>query len=251
MNNVVTDAINLKSYNLSESDKIIVMYSKDLGLIKGVAKGVKKPKSKLGARMDSLVANKIMLYKGKNLDTICQAEALNTFNKTRQDLDKLVYSSYISEIISIFGVEEDPSSRDIYDLFYKALEKISQAEHKKDIMIAVIKFQLKMMLITGFGLEFDTCLCCREQILNENMYFSVQMGGVICEDCNEDLNVKLKLHHKLRDFLQAMTQFDFDYESEYDEKATDKVCEVCFNLLNNYIQSHSNKKFKTLSVVNV
>lgn len=251
MNNVVTDAINLKSYNLSESDKIIVMYSKDLGLIKGVAKGVKKPKSKLGARMDSLVANKIMLYKGKNLDTICQAEALNTFNKTRQDLDKLVYSSYISEIISIFGVEEDPSSREIYDLFYKALEKISQAEHKKDIMIAVIKFQLKMMLITGFGLEFDTCLCCREQILNENMYFSVQMGGVICEECNEDLGVKLKLHHKMRDFLQAMTQFDFDYESEYDEKATDKVCEVCFNLLNNYIQSHSNKKFKTLSVVNV
>ena len=47
MNNLVTDAINLKSYNLSESDKIILMYSKDCGLIKGVAKGVKKPKSKL------------------------------------------------------------------------------------------------------------------------------------------------------------------------------------------------------------
>ena len=58
MNNFVTDAINLKSYNLSESDKIIVMYSKDKGLIRGVAKGVQKPKSKLGARMDLLVANK-------------------------------------------------------------------------------------------------------------------------------------------------------------------------------------------------
>ena len=248
MNNVITDAINLKSYNLSESDKIIVMYSKDLGLIKGVAKGVKKPKSKLGARMDSLVANKIMLYKGKNLDTICQAEALNTFKETRKNLDKLVYSSYISEIISIFGVEEDPSSKEIYELFYKTLEKISQAEQKKDVLIAVIKFQLKMMLIAGFGIEFDSCLCCREQILQENMYFSVPMGGVICEECNESLGVKLKLHHKIRDFLQAMTQFDFDYKSEYDEKATDKVCDVCFNLLNEYIQSHSNKKFKTLNV---
>ena len=77
MNNFVTDAINLKSYNLSEADKIIVMYSKEKGLIRGVAKGVKKPKSKLGARMDLLVANKLMLYKGKNMDTICQAEALN------------------------------------------------------------------------------------------------------------------------------------------------------------------------------
>ena len=250
MNNVVTDAINLKSYNLKDSDKIVVMYSKDLGLIRGVAKGVKKPKSRLGARMDSLVANKVMLYKGKNLDTICQAEALNTFKDSRQDYDKLMYSSYISEIISIFGVEDDPSSKEVYDLFYKALDRISNADSKKDVMIAVIKFQLKMMLIVGFGLEFDTCLCCREEILNEDMYFSIQMGGVVCEECNKDLGVKLKLHHKMRDFMQAMMQFDFNYESEYDKKATEKVCDVCFNLLNEYIQSHTDKKIKSISILN-
>jgi len=249
VNNVITDAINLKSYNLSEADKIIVMYSKEHGLIKGVAKGVKKPKSKLGARMDSLVANKVMLYKGKNLDTICQAEALNTFKETRQDLDKLVYSSYISEIISIFGFEDDPSSKEVYELFYKALDRISNANSKKDVVIAAIKFQLKFMLIIGFGLEFDSCLCCREQILDEDMYFSIQMGGVVCEECNETLGVKLKLHHKMRDFLQAMMQFDFNYESDYDKKATNKVCEVCFNLLNEYIQSHTEKKIKALSVL--
>ena len=61
-----------KSYDLSESDKIVVMYSKDRGLIKGVAKGVKKPKSKLGARMDMLVANTVMFHKGKNLDATYQ-----------------------------------------------------------------------------------------------------------------------------------------------------------------------------------
>lgn len=47
MNNFVTDAINLKAYNLSEADKIIVMYSKDKGLIRGVAKGVKSLKVNL------------------------------------------------------------------------------------------------------------------------------------------------------------------------------------------------------------
>lgn len=251
MNNVVTDAINLKSYNLKDSDKIVVMYSKELGLIRGVAKGVKKPKSKLGARMDSLVANKVMLYKGKNLDTICQAEALNTFKDSRQDYDKLMYSSYVSEIISIFGVEDDPSSKEVYDLFYKALDRISRAQSKKDVMIAVIKFQLKMMLIIGFGLEFDSCLCCRKEILDEDMYFSIQMGGVVCEECNKDLGVKLKLHHKMRDFMQAMMQFDFNYESDYDKKATDKVCDVCFNLLNEYIQSHTDKKIKSIAVLNL
>ena len=65
MNNYVTEAINLKSYNLNDADKIILMYSKDNGLIKGVAKGIKKPKNKLGARMDLLVANRYN-YTGSN-----------------------------------------------------------------------------------------------------------------------------------------------------------------------------------------
>lgn len=248
-NNFTTDAINLKSYNLSESDKIVVMYSKEKGLIRGVAKGCKKPKSKLGARMDLLVANKIMLHKGKNLDTICEAQSLNNFKKTRQDMDKIFYSMYISEIVSNFGVEEDPCSKEVYDLFYKSLEKISEAKNKKEILIGVIKFQLKIMEISGFGVELDSCLCCKEQILGEDMYFSAKMGGVFCKECNETLGVKTKMHHKLRDFLLAMLQFDFNFESDYDRKATEKICDVCVNLLKEYIQIHCPKQFKTTKIL--
>lgn len=152
-NSFITDAINLKSYNLSESDKIIVMYSKEKGLIRGVAKGVKKPKSKLGARMDLLVANTLMLHKGKNLDTICQAEVVNSFYKTRQDIDKICYSMYVTEVVHNFGIEDDPCSSIIYDLLYKTLNAISKAESKVEILLAVIKFQLKMMVESGFQLN--------------------------------------------------------------------------------------------------
>lgn len=243
--NYTTDAINLKSYDLSDADKIIVMYSKDKGLIKGVAKGVKKPKSKLGARMDSLIANTLMFAKGRNLDTICQAQSINTFKDSRQDIDKLMCSSYISEIVSNFGVEDDPCSKEVYELLYKALDKISKSESKKDVLIATIKFQLKMMLISGFSLELDTCLCCGERVLNEDMYFSQDMGGIICSECNETFKIRTKMHYKIRDFLEAMLQFDFDYTCDYDQKATEKVCIVCFNLLKDYIQTHSSRKFKS------
>lgn len=249
MQNFTTDAINLKSYDLSESDKIMVMYSKENGLIKGVAKGCKKPKNKLGARMDLLVANQIMLYKGKNLDTICEAKSINTFKQSRQDIDKLLYSSYISEVINNFGVENDPCSEEIYDLLYKALDKIATSKERKDILIGVIKFQLKFMQIAGFGVELDMCLCCREQILAENMYFSSKMGGVVCEECNEHLGIKTQMHHKLRDFLLAMLQFDFNFESDYDKKATEKVSYVCYNLLKDYVQTYCNKKFKTTGLL--
>lgn len=249
MNNYVTEAINLKSYNLNDADKIIVMYSKDNGLIKGVAKGIKKPKSKLGARMDLLVANSLQLLKGRSMDTIIQAQTVNNFRKTREDMDKLMLSSNVSELIVNFGEGSEAASKEIYELLYKALNRIANSQSKKDALIAVIKFQLKLLLIMGFCVELDTCLCCREQILDEEMYFSSTMGGVICKECNDTLGIKLKMHHKIRDFLLAMLQFDFDYESDYDSKATEKVCQVCFNLLDDYIKVHSSKKQKTLKVL--
>ena len=249
MNNYVTEAINLKSYNLNDADKIIVMYSKDNGLIKGVAKGIKKPKSKLGARMDLLVANSLQLLKGRSMDTIIQAQTVNNFKRTREDIDKLMFSSYISELVVNLGEGTETISKDIYELLYKALNRVSYSKSKKDAMIAVIKFQLKLLLFMGFCVELDTCLCCRERVLDEEMYFSSTMGGIICEECNEHLGVKLKMHHKIRDFLEAMLQFDFDYESDYDRKANEKVCQVCFNLLDEYIKTHTHKKQKTTKVL--
>ena len=77
------------------------------------------------------------------------------------------------------------------------------------------------------------------------MYFSHEMGGIICEECNQTFKIKTKMHYKIRDFLEAMLQFDFDYTCDYDQKATEKVCMVCFNLLKDYIRLRSGKNFKT------
>ncbi len=249
-NSFVTDAINLKSYNLSESDKIIVMYSKDKGLIRGVAKGVKKPKSKLGARMDLLVANKVMLHKGKNLDTICQADVVNTFNKTRTDLDKIFYSMYVTEVISNFGLEDDPEASNVYNLLYKTLNSISNAETKVEILISVIKFQLKMMRETGFSLELESCLCCHRKIEEEAMYLVHGLGGVVCKDCQSKIPYsKKQMPHRLRDFFKQMAINDFEQVGDYEQKATEKVCMVTFETLKSYIETKSPRKFKSTNLL--
>ena len=142
MNNYVTEAINLKSYNLNDADKIMVMYSKENGLIKGVAKGIKKPKSKLGARMDLLVANTLQLLKGRSIDTIIQAQTVNTFRKTRDDIDKLVYSSYVSELVVNFGEGSENASKDIYELCKRADSKQILAEEGLQFVIDKTHFDV-------------------------------------------------------------------------------------------------------------
>ena len=249
MNNFVTDAINLKAYNLSESDKIIVMYSRDKGLMRGVAKGVKKPKSKLGARMDLLVANRLMLYKGKNLDTICQAEALNTFNKIRQNMDKIFYSLYISEVVATFGVEDDPCSNEVFEILYQALEAISISKDTVEILLSVLKFQLKMMNLSGFAIELNTCLQCGCKVGEEGAYFSSTRGGIVCRSCAEGNPSVVLMHSKILDFLHALEETPFSSRSVYEEKATEKVCQVCFELLKGYINLHSPKKFHSTEIL--
>ena len=244
-----TNVINLKSYNISEADRIVVMYSKEKGLIKGVAKGIKKTTSKLGGRMDMLVANKLLLNKGKTLDTICQAEALNTFFNLRNDMNKLFYAMYASEIVSNFGIENDPNSEDIYNLFYSFLEKLSKAETKEKSMLSLIKFQLKIMDITGYSIELDECVKCLKKPNSEDIYFSIENGGILCKDCSTDICKKVKIPNKIKEFLETMLREDFNTHTKYDDLATEKICDTCINLLKNYIEYYSPKKFKTTQML--
>lgn len=244
-----TDAINLRSFDLNDSDKIVVMYSKDYGLIRSVAKGVKQPKNKLGARMDNLMANSLQFSKGRSLDVVCQAQTLNSFKKIREDMLKLFCSSYISEVVSIFGLENDPTSVDTYNLLYDALESISSLNQKKDVLLVVLKFQLKIMKILGIYPELNKCLACGKKLADEDMFFSQEYCGVFCSNCNREHYANLKLNYKLRDFLNELSNTDFNHRSEYELKSNDKVCIVCFNLLKDYLIKHSDKKFKSDKVL--
>lgn len=248
--NFTTNAINLKTYNLSESDKIVLMYSQDKGLIRGVAKGGKKTTSKLGGRMDLLVANKLMLNKGRNLDTICQAEALNTFLNLRNDMDKLLYALYASEIVSNFGIEDDPNSEEIFSLFYSFLDRVSEVKTKTDILLAVLRFQLKMMSISGYSIEFDRCVkCSSEPEEDENLYFSVKSGGIICSECIKPGEMTYKMPDKIRLFLKTLGETDFNAQTRYDELATETITMKCVNLLTEYIKFYSPKQFQTVKML--
>lgn len=245
----VTDAINIKTYPLSDYDNIVVMFSREFGLIKGIAKGVKRPKSKLGARMQMLVANKIMLKGGRNFDTICEAQALNTFNKLRSNLDKLTYSMYLTEIIGAFckdGTDSNNSEK-IYDLFYSVLDNIACADTKVDIMLNVIKFQLKFMELSGYGAEFSTCLKCGCKI-TDNACFSVGLGGVVCTSCRGRSDVYVNLHKKIREFLIAQKNCPIGENTSYDTLVDENVSQKCFSLLKKYIDSLSSRPSRVFSV---
>ncbi len=251
METFVTDAINIKTYPLSENDSIVVMFSKEMGLIRGIAKGAKNPKSKLGARMQSLIANRLMLNKKRNLDIIKEASAINPFNKLRYDLDKLTMAFYAAEIINTFCNDDDKDKTQnelIYNLLYKTLENIQNSKDKTQITLSILKFQLHFMNIAGFGIELERCLKCSKTVEGDAL-FSIQTGGIICPNCDVDQVQYVKLHKKIREFLITLSKTPVDKKTFYDDLVNDKITNSCFNLLKKYIEITCNKKSKALKVM--
>ena len=251
--NFTTEAINLKNYPLNDNDSIVVMFSKTKGLIRAVAKGAKRPKSKLGARVQMFIANKLMLFEGKNLDTIAEAQSLNTFSKIRNDLNKLSYSMYLAETINNFCSnqnKQDENNEEIYDLIFNAFDKISTAKTKEEVLLSVLKFQIKLMNILGWGIDFKMCSICQKEI-ETNAVFSFQMGSFLCPKCAKNSPNCIKIHDKIREFMQTLLIFDFNKETKYDSLANLAVLEKCFLFMKKYIDNISHKKTKIFEVLDI
>ena len=251
MQNYSTDAINIKTYPISEFDNIVVMFSKDMGLIRGIAKGVKRPKSKLGAASQALVANSLIMSQRRNLDIIKEASAINSFNKLRYDLDKLTMAIYTAETINTFCAvknTEKSQNEEIYKLLYKTLDNIQNTQNKAQILLAEIKFQLAFMKLSGFGIELKRCLKCSKKPTG-TVLFSPETGGITCLDCAIDTVHYVKMHEKIRNFLIKLNDTPVDIKTEYDDLVNEKVTNSCFNLLKKYIEIMSNKKSKAFKVM--
>ncbi len=251
-----TDAINLKNYPLNDNDSIVVMFSKEKGLIRAVAKGSKRPKSKLGARIQMFIANKLMLFEGKNLDTISEAQSLNTFSKIRSSLDKLTYSMYISEIINNFcskNYNNDENYEEIYDLLYKTYNLIADSNSKQEIMLYSIKFLIKFLAVLGWGLDFKSCSTCQKNLSddeNKSSIFSYELGGFLCDNCasNYPYNT-IKVHNKIKTFLFVLSNTKIEEKTKYDDLVNDIVLEKCFSFMKKYVDNLTNKKTKVFEVL--
>lgn len=247
MANYKTQAINLKSYNLGESDKIMVIYSRDYGLLRCVAKGVKKSSSSLGGRMQLLIANNLLLAKGRNLDIICQAEVIDTFSGITDDMTKLIYSFYCIELVNNFGLENDPNCKNIYDILFESLKNISIFTSAEEVLWTVIRFNLRLMKAVGYEIEINNCAKCNnsEHIFSNYHFFCSESGGVICSNCNENTPKSLEIDKRHINIFKNAVLYDFPENNNIERT----LLYSCFNTLKEYVCARSDKKLKTLEMI--
>ena len=106
------NAVVLRTYKLGEADRIISMLSDVKGKVRGVAKGVRKTKSRIGARLEPLTHVSLLMFAGRgDLDIVSQAETIEPFRAIREDLDRLTKATALLEAVDHVAVEGQHDER--------------------------------------------------------------------------------------------------------------------------------------------
>jgi len=167
----------LRSYPFGESHRVIVLLSPNNGKLRTVAKGVRKTKSRFGGRLETFCLVDLVLYEGRNLDTITQVSLLDAFSHIRADLDKVVAAATMVEVADAVA-QEDESAIRLFLLLRRGLEALDQRELHPDLVTA---FLLKAADIVGVAAQLDSCAGCGTP--DGLTRFSFGAGGVLCDRC--------------------------------------------------------------------
>ena len=174
-----SEGIIIRQMPLGESDRIVTIITSHGDKIRAVAKGVRKPRSKLSGNIDLLNLISASVARGRNLDIISEAHALQTFRTIKEDLASTSRALYLAELADIFTVE-GASSEGIYNLFFNTLKVLESGDSNK---MWIRNFELKLLEISGFMIDFFSCIHCRKPLEPHDHLFSRGGGGVLCPNC--------------------------------------------------------------------
>ena len=118
----------LRTYRLGEADRIVVLLTRGHGKVRAVAKGVRRTKSRFGARLEPPSHVELLLYEGRGeLDVVSQAESVDHLRPLREDLDRLGRAMAVLEAADQLALEREPNPR-LYDMLVGALRTLADTD---------------------------------------------------------------------------------------------------------------------------
>lgn len=187
----------LRTYKLRESDRIVVIHTRDNGKVRAVAKGVRKTKSRFGARLEPMSHVKLLLYRGRELDIVSQAETVESLSPMLSSLDRASQGLAALEAVDQLSLEREPNP-DLYRMLVGVLRTIAD----RPSPLTVPAFYWKLLAREGFSPELDACVRCGGcEPESQLVAFDLVEGGVLCRSCRSGRSISPAALSLLRDIL--------------------------------------------------
>jgi DNA repair protein RecO (recombination protein O) len=174
-----TEAIVLGRTDVGETNRILTVYTPHRGKLAVIAKGVRKPLSRLGPHLEYFTRCHLMLARGRDLDVVTGAETVNPHLGLRSDLDAYGHASYLAEMLNRL-TQDRQENEAAYQLLSNSLSLLSDGVNP----FAVTRhYELALLALLGYRPELYRCMACELEVLAEPNTLSGRLGGMICPRC--------------------------------------------------------------------
>lgn len=195
-----TDAILLGRQELGEADRIFVVFTPHRGKLSVLAKGVRRPQSRLGANLDLFASVHLELARGRDLDIVTGVTPIAAHHALRTDLDAYGFASYFAELVRNLTQDRQDQPR-VYALLESSLAALTQ---DIDPWPIVRHFEIALLSCLGYHPELFRCVNCRNELLPAINTFSAQRGGMMCPECRRVDPTGVALSVNAQKFLRTM-----------------------------------------------
>lgn len=175
-----------KIKDFGEADRLVSVLGMKKGRIDAIAKGARKPESRKTASIDLINLGKFSFAEGKNLDILTEVDLLNPFEKLKGDLRLSNLCFLIAELTDVFFPDVSQGSE-----IYGDLKKVLGLLDKKNAGKLILIFELKLLNISGFGPNVETCNLCGNKI-KEGIDRVAHSGSEIGFICARHIKTKNK-----------------------------------------------------------
>lgn len=241
MSTIKTRGMVLKTQDYKENDKLLWIFTEDLGKISAIAKGARKNKNKNFSNTNPFCFGEYMLYKGRTMYTLNEGKIIDSFQDILNDYDTLIYGSYFTELVDIAMEEEQNYSifKDLIKCFYLI------RSNAVDIEILARAFEINLLRATGYGISLDNCAVCGSKI-NISDYISFQFYGGVCDHCQKQYGTKVT--GATYSGLRFLNKVDLEKVGRLKLDSSTKV--EINKILQNFINLNYKRKPKSLSLLN-
>jgi DNA repair protein RecO (recombination protein O) len=230
------EGIVLKTIKLGEADRIVTLYTRYNGKVRAVAKGIRKTKSRFGGRLEPFTRVQLMIYRGRDLDTITSADILTSFHEVRDDYGRLTAASALVELVEKITPDRERAVS-TYALLLAGLQAL--AENRGVSVLPA--FLVKLLSISGFHPQLSACAGCGSE--GELVGFSPGIGGAVCSDCWDEDPDAFRLSGERIALLARLLSADFGAAAEGPE-----VIEIT-NALRRYAEYHLERPIRSLQLI--
>ena len=180
------DGVVLRTQKLGEADRIITLLTRQNGRVRAVAKGVRRTKSRFGARLEPFTHVDVMVHPGRSLDVITQAEVIRPYGTPlAEDYPKYTAGTAMLETAERFTpVEKEPAIRQFL-LLIGGLRALSETgEDAREPRMVLDAYLLRSLTVAGYAPALEECARCGASGEAKPLVaFAIAAGGMVCADC--------------------------------------------------------------------